>query len=448
MLVALVVSSTHMLLLNQPGPVAVNPVPVDVRPSVRGPRAVLVALAVVLVAGCFLRLPFYVFTPAHSALNWLAPIHPTPTFQVIGFDEHFYQVYLSALMLGGLERYPELARHYVQEQTSLPSAILPPTRFSYIAAAYGWHNIWGTGPLKSLSAISSFFSMLLLGLSALFAWRLGGRAVALCVTALMAFAPTQIHMSQHALIDGFFAFWATLSLWLLWENLQRPNRWPWLCGYGIALAVMVLTKENAMFAYVGILALLVANYWLRFGRLTLSLCLATVVGPFLGVVILVILCGGPGTTIEIYRLLVSKALVLRYAIITGDGPWYRYLVDLMVVSPVILVLAIGGIFRLKSIERAGFYLVLFVAASFVLMANVRYGMNLRYTNMWDFPLRYLAVYCLWQLIPRRSMPAFWLSVCITVLCLIDLRQYDIFFVQNDVYELVPKDMLRAVKILK
>jgi len=141
MLVALVVSSTHMLLLNQPVPVAVNPVPGDVRPSVRGPRAVLVALAVVLVAGCFLRLPFYVFTPAHSALNWLAPIHPTPTFQVIGFDEHFYQVYLSALMLGGLERYPELARHYVQEQTSLPSAILPPTRFSYIAAAYGWHNI-------------------------------------------------------------------------------------------------------------------------------------------------------------------------------------------------------------------------------------------------------------------------------------------------------------------
>jgi hypothetical protein len=235
---------------------------------------------------------------------------------------------------------------------------------------------------------------------------------------------------------------------LLWENLQRPNRWPWLCGYGVALAVMVLTKENAMFAYVGILGLLVANYWLRFGRLTLSLCLATVLGPFLGVVVLVILCGGPGTTMEIYRLLVSKALVLRYAIITGDGPWYRYLVDLMVVSPVILVLAIGGIFRLKATERAGFYLLLFVVASFILMANVRYGMNLRYTNMWDFPLRYLAVYCLWQVIPRKSTQALWLSICIAALCLIDLRQYDVFFVQNDVYELVPKDMLRAVKILK
>jgi hypothetical protein len=127
----------------------------------------------------------------------------------------------------------------------------------------------------------------------------------------------------------------------------------------------------------------------------------------------------------IYRLLVSKALVLRYAI-TGDGPC-RYQIDLVVVSPVILVLAIGG-FSPQSDRARGFYLLLFVVASFILMANVRYGMNLRYTNMWDFPLRYLAVYCLWQVIPRQSTQALWLSICIAALCLIDLRQYDVFFV--------------------
>ena len=414
----------------------------------RHSRFLVVSLALVLVAGCFLRVPDYVFAPPDPALHWLAPLHPSPKFDGFGFDEKLYRGYVSVLMLQGIGVYPELGRHYVQEQTKLDAAILPPTRFFYIGAAYGWHLLWGTGPLKSLSAISSLCSMLLLGLSARFAWRLGGGAIALCVTALMAFAPTQIHMSQHALIDGVFAFWATLSLWLLWENLQRPNRWPWLAAYGSALAVMVLTKENAVFAYIGILALISANYWLRFGRLTLSLCLATVLGPLLGVVILVALCGGLGTTIEIFRLLVSKASVLEYAIITGDGPWYRYLVDLMVVSPGILVLAIGGIFRLKATERAGFFLLLFVAASFFVMANIRYGMNLRYTNMWDFPLRYLAVLCLWGILPRRKMQALWMSLCILALCTIELRQYDIFFVQNDLYELVPRDLLRAVKILK
>jgi hypothetical protein len=402
----------------------------------------------VLLVGCFLRVPDYVFAPAHPLLNWLAPLHPTPKFEEFGFDERLYRAYVSVLILQGLTAYPEMARHYVQEQAELPSAILPPTRFSYVGGAYAWHLLCGTGPLKSLSAISSLCSMLLLGLSAFFAWRLGGRVMALCVTALMAAAPTQIHMSQHALIDGVFAFWATLSLWLLWENLQKPNHWPRLAAYGCALAAMVLTKENAMFAYAGILSLLIANHWLQFGRLTPSLCLVTVLGPFLGVVILVFLCGGLGTTIEIFRLLVSKASVLPYAIVTGDGPWYRYLVDLMVVSPTILVLAIGGMFQLKAAERPGFYLLLFIAGSFLLMANVRYGMNLRYANMWDFPLRYLAVFCLWQLVARRKRQVLWVSLCIAILSATELRQYDIFFVQNDLYELVPRDLLRAVKMLK
>jgi len=437
-----------MPLLNRTIPTAADRAPVGTGRLSARPRLLVVSLVLVLLAGCFLRVPDHVFAPANPALHWLAPLHPTPKAQTFGFDERLYRAYVSVLMLQGLGVYPEMSRHYLQKRGDLDSAILPPTRFFYIGAAYAWHLVWGTGPLKSLSAISSLCSMLLLGLSALFAWRLGGGAIALCVTALMAFAPTQIHMSQHALIDGVFAFWATLSLWLLWENLLRPNRWGWLVAYGGALAVMVLTKENAMFAYLAILALLAANHWLRFGRLTTSLCLVTVLGPLLGVVILVTLCGGLGTTIEIYRLLVSKASVLEYAILTGDGPWYRYLVDLMVVSPVILVLAIGGIFRLKATEKAGFFLLLFVAASFLVMANVRYGMNLRYTNMWDFPLRYLAVLCLWGIVPRNSAPALWMSLCIAVLCTLEARQYQIFFVQNDLYELVPRDLLRAVKILK
>ncbi len=417
-------------------------------PARRAHRTILLVLGLILFVGCFLRVPFGVFEPVHPALHWLAPIHLKPKYQRLIFDEELYRAYVDVLTNAGLASYPDMAEHYVEMQANMASAILPPTRFSYIAAAYGWHLIWSTDPASSLRAISSLFSMLLLGLTAHFAWRLGGQTVALCVTALMAFAPTQIYMSQHLLIDGFFAFWATLSLWLLWENLQRSQRTPWLIGYAISLAVMVLTKENAVFAYVGLLALLAVSHWLRFGRITPALCLATLLGPLLGVVILIFLCGGLGTTIEIYRLLVAKASVLKYAIITGDGPWYRYLVDLMVMDPAILILAIGGAFQLRRADRSGRYLLLFVAASFVVMANIRYGMNLRYTNMWDFPLRYLAVFCLWQIKPRRITRAVWLSLCVVALCSLELRQYDIFFVQNDLYELVPQDMLRAVRILK
>ena len=52
--------------------------------------------------------------------------------------------------------------------------------------------------------------MLTLVLAVNFAGRLRGSTWALAIAALMACAPTQIHMSQHALIDGFFTFWALL----------------------------------------------------------------------------------------------------------------------------------------------------------------------------------------------------------------------------------------------
>ncbi len=113
----------------------------------------------------------------------------------------------------GVTAYPDFAERYVEVQSARPGAILPPTRFLYIFSAYVWHSLFGSEALNALHDVSSLFSMLLLGLAAVAAYRLGGPLQALLVAALMACAPTQIHMGQHALIDGVFAFWAdALSL--------------------------------------------------------------------------------------------------------------------------------------------------------------------------------------------------------------------------------------------
>jgi hypothetical protein len=83
------------------------------------------------------------------------------------------------------------------------------------------------------------------------------------------------------------------------------------------------------------------------------------------------------------------------------------------------------------------------------MCNVRYGMNLRYTNMWDMPLRYLALGCLADFTrPFARRREIILPVAVALLCAIDLRQYHIFFVQHDLYELVTGGLLHALQILK
>ena len=107
------------------------------------------------------------------------------------------------------------------------------------------------------------------------------------------------------------------------------------------------------------------------------------------------------------------------------------------------------LFRLRRTDTAALYLLVFVVASYVVMANVRYGMNLRYANMWDMSLLYLSVVCLTNLTGSLSRrPSVWLALGVAALCVVELRQYEIFFVKAPLYELAPEGLLRAVKILK
>jgi 4-amino-4-deoxy-L-arabinose transferase-like glycosyltransferase len=413
------------------------------------PRQIdIVVFAVVLTIGIFLRLPPHAFSsggPLHS----LVALHPQPAFTQTGFDEGLYRQYVNALVKDGITSYPDMIEAYIATQNRLPNAILPPVRFLYIFSAYLWHSLFGCETLEALRSVAAFFSVLTLGLSMVFAWRLRGPTWALGVVALMAFAPTQLHMSQHALIDGFFAFWALLCLWLLWENLRAPRDWRWLVSYTLALALLVITKENSVFVWLALVVLILASRWLKFGTVTRELLLVTIAGPLLGVVILVFLAGGLHNLINTYRLLVSKASQLPYAIRTGDGPWHRYLVDLLLVSPVVLILALGAIFRLDRTKTPELYMSIFIAASYLVMCNVKYGMNLRYANIWDMPLRFLAFSSVLTFVtPLRRYQNIVPGIAVALICAIEMRQYLILFVNFPLYELVSEGLLRALQILK
>jgi hypothetical protein len=174
-----------------------------------------------------------------------------------------------------------------------------------------------------------------------------------------------------------------------------------------------------------------------------------VAGPLLGFVVLVFLAGGLETLRTSYQLSVGKNYQLTYAIMTGDGPWHRYLVDLLLVSPVILLLALGAAFRLDRAQKPELFVFSFIAASYLVMCNIKYGMNLRYANMWDMPLRVLAfgqitAFCA----PLQRHRTLILCATVGLVCAIELRQYLILFVQYPLYELVTEGLLRALHILK
>ena len=94
-------------------------------------------------------------------------------------------------------------------------------------------------------------------------------------------------------------------------------------------------------------------------------------------------------------------------------------------------------------------MLVFIAGSYLVMCNLKYGMNLRYANMWDVPLRFLALSALAGLIaPLRQRRTLVFAAAVAIICAVEMRQYLILFVQYPLYELVSEGLLRALHILK
>jgi hypothetical protein len=447
---------------------------------------------------------FWIFFTFIAIVGAGIRIRDSAAFRQTGFDEILYRRYVNMMDGGrqvvgtfqqdmsmhgyaypvrgsGAAALPDLVDFFLQTQRKPGSECeLPPTRFLYIYTSWLWKNVqFGSQPplslaemqkpvvendrskdadhrdpaLASLHRVSCLFSVLLMLAGGLFAMRMLGKAAGLGVLALMACDPLQIHFSQHALIDGFFTFWAVMCMWTTWECLRNP-RGAWLAAHTACLALMVMTKENAFFVYCALAVVVLSNRWLKFGTVTRRFVLLSIAGPLLGVAVLVLLSGGLGPFIEVYQTLVGKAQNLTYAKLTGDGPWHRYLIDLLTVSPIVVCLALGALFAVVPRRRELAFFAVFVAASYLIMCNVRYGMNLRYASIWELPLRAAAFCMIWQLCAhlghRRWLAPTAATVAVVALCGYEFRQYKILATNPalPLYETVTADLLRLQNVIK
>ena len=294
----------------------------------------IIALAIILLIGIFLRLPPTLFVE-RAPLHFLESLHPQPGFKGVGFDENLYREYVNTLSQAGLTSYPDLAEGYVNLQTRLPTAILPPTRFLYIFCAYLWHQTTGADALAALKNVSSLFGILTLVLAAFFATRLGGFRRGPLHDCLDGFCanpdPHDATCTDRRCLCFFCARLPLVALgkFAATERLAVARRiWNRRVSFSSS------PKKMRYLPTFGLLVALAASYWFRIGRVT-RFFWGNTTRSVLG-------CHHSGESMRFARhhdphlsILVSKAAVLPYAIKTGDGPWYRYFVDLSFVSPIV-----------------------------------------------------------------------------------------------------------------
>ena len=399
--------------------------------EIRKPVAIGVMI-VFLILGIFLR------------------VHPTATFSRLGYDEYRYILFLKQTQQTGIANYAAVVRAYVDDQYKRPDAVVPATRVGFLAPVYFCLEVLKQKPFDALRNVAALASIALLAVATIWAYRLGGLVPMVGTSVLVATAPLQIQLAQHTFIDAYFCFWAIASFWLAWENLQRPRRWFWLAAYALSLLMLVLSKESAVFVVAALLGIFAVNCFLRFGVVTPHLLAATVIGPAIAVVFLVMLVGGLPEWIHFWQMFSAKSRTNWYSVVAQDGPWYRYLVDFVLISPLVAVLALGRMFNLRKGDRAEVLMAIFLGFSFVCMAKITNGVSLRYAAYWDIPLAWLAASQIFRL--ARQFPKIRPSILgfglLSVVAVCGLRQYDRFFVQGGVYDPITSQLIQAADFEK
>ena len=378
-------------------------------------------------------------------------IWTTCTYAREGQDEHLYAIYVNTIDgTGGISHYRKLIAMDRQVQEGYSQAFVPATRIGFIWPAYACFKVFNVTPIQALRIVSCTSGILLLLLAARIGWHAGGRMGMLGLTALMSTAPLHVYLAQRALIDVYFAFWAVLTLWLLWKNLQIKKHWGWMSAYGISLTILVLTKESAAFVFCALLGVLLFSRPLKLGQASIELVALTFLAPAVAVAILCLLMGGPSEFLSFFRLLAARNEVSDYAVATQDGPWYRYLIDFALISPLTFVLAIGAIFQLRGAKRFTAFMALFLGLSFVVMSWVPYGVSLRFATYWDVPLRWLALTQAILLISelRKIRPAIALACLLCLICASDLWQYNVYFVEAKLYDPITTNLVYAAGLTK
>jgi hypothetical protein len=393
---------------------------------------VLLAVAVLLGLGIFLRL------------------YPSAGYRNLGTDEHGYMVFVKQIQAAGVWNYDSVVRVYVERQSKLSEAVVPATRLGFLIPAAVCADLFHLRAFTAIHMVAASAGILLLLLSSAFAYRLGGSWCMIGVTALTATAPLEIYLCQRAMIDGYFAFWAIAVLWLTWENLRRPWHVGWLISYMLCLTILVLTKETAAFVVFAILGTLLLNRFLRFGTVTPQLVAATIAGPSLAILILVVLIGGVGDWIHFYQMFVMKSRMNFYSVAAQDGPWYRYAIDFALVTPAIVALAIAEMFQLRKSHRAGWFMAAFALLALTGLSLVRYGISLRYAAFCDIPLIWLACSQVRVLSRRISIarPAIMATSMLLVLSAIGLNQYVRIFVRGALYDPITSQLVMKLDMYK
>ncbi len=388
-------------------------------------RRTTVLLVLVLIAGAALRI----------AVDDVEQYSPD--------DEAVYVRTTAFLCQHGWTSYPALVRNYLAHSEAW---LYPhPMRWGHFALTTLACTLSTKCDARTLADLSTAAGILSILLIFLLGRELLGDEVALIAAALTVTSPLQLAMGRRALQDEVFCASVLLTLWLSALVVRAPEATPRrrLLLTAASVAAMTLTlgiKESSVLLYPAFLLFLFALASSPRRRALPGIAALLVLPPLLHAAVTIALCGGLRQYLDLLHVVMTAASSANssFAQQYSSGPFHRPLFDLVILSPLVMVLAIAGAAR-SGRDRALQALSLFAAATLIVFGLLALK-NVRYVIPVDPVARLLAASVLASL-PRRP----WLVLgAIGVIAATELRLFYELFELADIYDPVTDSLLRAL----
>ncbi len=277
--------------------------------------------------------------------------------------------------------------------------------------------------------------------------------LALFAVVLLAFSPLGGAMAKRALIDSLTYLVTAFSLlsflaYIVHKTMRH------LVIFSFSLLLGQLTRETGFIVYPFYFFILLFLKYHDHPEIKIRDIILCFLFPVLGTAVLYqILYGLPTVsrvleTIYFDNLMNPSEYVLNYQ----SGPWYRYLVDFMLLSPITILLAYAysgySLFQKTSEVKMNVLLGFFV---YTITVYAFLQMNVRYVITLDLVIRIIAsmaVIAAASAFVTSERKRFLVAAAIMlILAVMDFNSYERYFVADNIYDPVSYNLLYSEKFV-
>ncbi|MCW2764225.1 MAG: hypothetical protein JWO11_184 [Nocardioides sp.] len=354
-------------------------------------------------------------------------------------DELVYARYSCRIADGGLGTYPDLVREYLADQNAhlYPS----PARWGFLLPDAAASSALGCGQ-SSVAWVSTLAGIGMLLLVAALTYRRFGPWVAVLATTFVASSPLQLLVGRRALGDEVVGLVTVAALWAVVAYLERRS-WRRLVVAVLLITAGFATKEIFFLLYPALLAPFVLA-WARARRIDLRDLLVLGLPPLVNAAVFAVLARDLGAYGQVLRA-VRSTIDAPYPTQYMAGPPYRLVLDLMVLAPVVVLMAIAayGLLLDRGTSASRMTAVLVVAS--LLPFGLVGAQVVRLVVATDTLLCVLAA---WGLVAAlRGRQWWWAAAVATMAVAVNCWVFWAVSIQHQVYDPVSDQLLRALGII-